>query len=296
MAVTRYLSGAWAAVHGPAEPGALLRWTLERGFQGLVAGPGPRARDWRAFAPPLAKLPVRIAAVRAGAVGEVERRPERGLASAHPGERQAAMAVIGDAVAIGAELGCRHVILEPGSVAVPGERGPADLGDARLGWTPDGARAQRSRRNAGLEAALDAVCRSLFALQRRHPQAVFCLTGTRDAFGLGEPQALGLILDDRRDVRYWHDAAVAARHEELFGTPQGEWLHPLSKSLSGMTLGDSAEGRMDLPPGAGRVDWPLLASYRLPSARGFPVVIELDPAVPSAEIPGVHAFLGKIGL
>src|SRR5688572_1047773 len=146
MVVTRYLSGAWAAVHGPAEPRPLLRWTLERGFQGLVPGPGPRARDWRALAAQLAELPVRIAAVRAAGVADVEGRADRGLASANPGERDLALQRVGDAVALAGALGCRNVILEPGSVAVPGESGPVDLGDPRLGWTADRARAQRARR------------------------------------------------------------------------------------------------------------------------------------------------------
>lgn len=296
MTVARYLGGPWATVHGPADDAALLRWTLDRGFRGLLVGPGPRARNWRTLAPHLGTLPVRVAAVRTSAPSEVERRPERTLASANAGEREVALTRVGDAVELARSLGCRHVILEAGSVAVRGEQGPADLGDTTLGWNADRASAQRARRNAGLDAALDAACRSLFTLARRHPDTVFCVTGTRDAFGLGEPHALAMVFEDQKDLRYWHDTAVAARHEELWGTPQGEWLHALGKYMAGMTLGDSADGRLDLPPGAGRVDWPLVASYRPASARDFPVAIEPDPSVPPAEIPGAHAFLGKFGL
>jgi sugar phosphate isomerase/epimerase len=296
--MTRYLGGGWAAVHGPADPKAMLTWTLERGFQGLVPGPGPRARDWRLLAGPMRQLPVSIGAVRAGSLYEVEHRPEQGLCSTNAGDREVALTRIGDVVSLARELGCPVVILEPGSVRVPGEQGSIDLGDTTQAWNLDRSRSQLARRNAVLEPALDAACRSLWELCRRHPDFTFCLTGSRNVLGLGEPRALGLLFEDLRQagLKYWHDTAIAAVRRQWLGTPEGEWLQAFAGRLAGVTIGDAGDGALYLPPGSGTVDYPLLASYRSGSQRGIPSVVELDPAVEAAEIPGIHAFLDKLGL
>src|SRR5690606_37836063 len=66
MTVLRSLSGAWLGVHAPGDPRAMLVWLLDRGFRGVVPGPGPRAVPWRAVAAARESLPVTFAAVRAG--------------------------------------------------------------------------------------------------------------------------------------------------------------------------------------------------------------------------------------
>ena len=73
-------------------------------------------------------------------------------------------------------------------------------------------------------------------------------------------------------------------------------LENFSKQLSGMTLGDFCDGQKYLPPGAGGVDYPLLSSYRHRTAKGFSVVVELEPGVDPGELRGAKAFLDKFGL
>ena len=92
------------------------------------------------------------------------------------------------------------------------------------------------------------------------------------------------------------DAAIAARRKELLLDDQGAWMEAFGTKLAGMTLADSADGQLYLPPGAGSVDFGLIANYRQRTGKPTPVVVELDPSVDAREIPGVHAFLTKWGL
>ena len=146
--------------------------------------------------------------------------------------------------------------------------------------------------------SLDAACRSLHRLCKQFEDIDFCLTGSRHIWSLGDPVALEAIFEDlpRRRLGYWHDAAVAARRQELLGEEQGQALESFSKVLCGMSLADIGGGEVYLPPGAGGVDYPLLRSYVLRAGRPLPGVVELDPGVDPGEIPGAHAFLDKFGL
>ena len=298
MGVERFLGAAWASVHGPADPRALLTWTLEQGFRGLLAAPAPRPIDWSGVRRALRALPATVVAVRIGSILTADDRPDAGLASSHAGERASAAAAVADAVRQAGELGAQRVVLEPGIVTVPGEPRATDLGDASAQWTPEAARTQLARRNAGLERALDASCRSLHALCRQFPETDFALTASRHVFGLGEAGSLEAIFEDLAGFRlsYWHDAPAEARRCELLGESPGRGLESFGNRISGMTLGDSADGQLYLPPGAGGVDYALVSAYRTRHAGRFPVVLELDPAVDPGEISGVLAFLSKFGL
>jgi len=275
-------------------------WVLDLGFAGLCVGPGPRSTDWTCLLPAMSDLPIELPAVRVASVLEVLGVRGGSLASTHANDRTVAQRRIRDAVALAHRLGCPKVILDPGVARVPGmaEESLEDLGDPGAGWTPESARVQKARRDAVIDAALDAVCRSLFEICRAAPDVEFALTGSRHVFGLGDPAGLGQIFDDLPQLKlsYWHDTAVAARRDELLGTAQGEWLEGFGNRMSGMTLGDAAGGMLYLPPGTGGVDYPLLSSYRRRFGAAAPVVVELDPAVEPGEIPGAHAFLSKYGL
>lgn len=298
MTASRYVGAVWFSVHGPSEPRELWSWTLEHGFGGVVAAPTPRPVDWSELAAARGDLPVQVPAVRVFGVLDAEPREALAMTSAKELERRAALAPIRHAVALAASLGAPRILLDPGSVAVPGERGPVDLGDPGAGLDPPRARAQLARRNAGLERALDAVCRFLWEISRTFEDVEICLTPSRSLFGLGEPDALAAIFEDlgSRRLRYWHDTAIAARREALLGTEQGVWLERFASWLTGYTVGDSADGLLYLPPGAGPVDYPLLASYLRRTGRFQPAVLELDPSVDANELPGAHAFLDKYGL
>jgi sugar phosphate isomerase/epimerase len=298
MAVTRVLGADWATAHGPSRPRELAMFALDLGFAGLLAGPTPRPVDWSALRAALRDLPFRLCGMRVAPLDLVEKRPDAGLASHSPNEREQAMAAVKGAVGAASRLGIDRVLLEPGQVAVLGETGPVDLGDRTVGWTQDRARTQLARRNAGLDRALDAACRSLHQLCKAFPENVFCLGPSRSVAGLGGPDGLAAIFDDLPgyNLAFWHDAAIAARRHELLLEEQGTWLDRFGDRLAGVTIADAAGPDLYLPPGAGVVDYPLIASYVGGATRAIPAVLELDPTVPAAEIPGVHAFLTKFGL
>ncbi len=298
MVTERYLGAAWAAVHGPREVRSLATWTLDLGFRGLVVAPAPRPLDWRGLAAVSGDLPFDLPALRLVAIDAADGRADAGLASNHAGDRELAEVAVGHAVEQARRVGTDKVILEPGLVCLPGDLGPVDLGDPTIVWTADAAQAQLARRNVQLDRALDRACRTLHGLCRLHPDMKFCLTPSRMVTGLGCPSALAEIFADlpKDGLAYWHDAAIAARRSELLGEDQGLWLESFAPLALGMTLGDAADGQLNLPPGAGMVDYPLLGTYMGSAGSSLVAVVELDAGVDSGEIPGLHAFLTKFGL
>lgn len=276
----------------------MLLWSLEHGFDGLLPAPCPRTIDWVALRRAKEQLPFRFGGVRVSSVQDAESLSEAGLASVDQGDRNIALSAIAQAVALARRLSCNRVLLEPGVVQVPGAVEAADLAGASAGWTPEAARTLLARRNARLDLALDAACRSLHQLHAQHPDVVFCLTPSRNVLGLGDFRGLSAIFEDlaRCGIAYWHDATAASCRQHFLGEDPGELLEGFSKQLLGMTLGDFCEGQKYLPPGAGGVDYPLLSAYRHRTAKGFAVAVELEPGVDPGELRGVKAYLDKFGL
>jgi hypothetical protein len=206
---------------------------------------------------------------------------------------------VGDAVALARRFGRGLVVVDPGSVVLGGEPPAADdLGDPALRPGDPALAPLMVRRRVALEPALDRVCRSLHSLGRSHPDVTFCLTLGRNVTSVADRGSLAAVFEDLKTTRlaYWHDAALAARRQALLGEGQGELLESFSNLLVGLTLGDSSADGLYLPPGSGGVDCRLLASYVLRSGPALPVVVELDPSVDSAELPGIRSFLEKFGL
>jgi hypothetical protein len=221
-----------------------------------------------------------------------------GLASAHEGTRELAEAAVLSGMRQAAALGISWLVLEPGLVPLADEEGPDYLAEPGQVWTEDLAATQLARRRTQLEPALDRVCRSLHRVCSQLPEMSLALTGSRSVSGLGAPETLEAIFEDLPGCRlgYWHDAALTARREEVLGEEQGDWLDRFSGRTLGISLGDTADARLDLPPGSGLVDYPLLSSYWRHTGIKPTMVVELGPAVEPGEIPGVHAFLTKFGL
>ncbi|MCB9889420.1 MAG: hypothetical protein H6836_07555 [Planctomycetes bacterium] len=296
MAVDRFLGAGWAQAHGPAGADRIGKWTLDCGFRGLVAAPLPGAPAWAAVRQAAVDLPFRFGAVRVTALSGGGGPAEAGLASSEAADQAAAYAAVESAVRLAHAVGCPRVILEPG--VVPQVDGAETELTSPVGMSEERAAALLARRNAGLDRALDRVCRLLHALCRTHPEIRFCLTNSRDALGIGDQDGLPALFEDlsRCGLGYWHDAVAGAARQHWLGQEPGQVLESCSKFLCGMTLGDYCEGRKDLPPGVGGVDYPLLSAYRVRSGRSFPVAVELDPGVEPGEIPRVHAFLSKFDL
>lgn len=297
MLVKRFLGSAWASVHGPGEPRRLLIWALEAKFAGLMAAPGPRVIDWNVLHTAAADLPIDFPAVRAGSVF-AERSATAGLASPKDGERLAAVHAVQQAVALGRLLGCPTVVFEPGVVPLFGDIECEDLGDASYRWTPERAQALLARRKAARNAALDRACREVFALAKAFPDIDFCLTSGRSLRGVADRATLQDLFEDLGQLRlgYWHDAAVCARRQQVLGEDPGEWLETFGNRCRGFSLGDASADGMYLPPGSGGVDYGQLASYVRRSGAPLPVVLELDPSVPTGELAGMRSCLDKHGL
>lgn len=297
MQVKRFLGSAWASVHGPHDPRRLLLWTLEARFAGIAASPGPRPLDWSALREAATDLPLAFGVVRAGSV-LAERSATAGMASAKDSERHAAAQVVQQAVVTARVLGQPRVVIDPGLVPVIGEIEVDDLGDPRYAWTKERADALLARRKVGRNGAVDRVCRELFALVRRFPDIEFCLTTGRSLLAVADLGGLRDIFEDLAALKigYWHDAAVAARREQVLGEAQGELLESFGNRLRGMSLGDASPDGIYLPPGSGGVDYGLLASYVPRASAGLPVVLELDPSVAPGELPGMRSCLDKHGL
>ncbi len=297
MSLQRYVGAAWASVHGPTDPVRLLRWLCEAKFHGLVPSPSPRPIAYAAMADAATDYPIDFPAVRCSSI-LAERPTTAGLASAREGDLRLAKQAAQQGVALAASVATRCVILEPGLVPVMGEIEREDLGDPSYDWTKERVEALVARRKVSLPPALDRVCRAVFELARANPDFTFCLTQSRSVLAVASVEALQMVFEDLGGVRlgYWHDAAIAARREQVLGEPQGAWLEAFADRCVGCSLGDARQEGLYLPPGSGAVDYPLLASYLKPAGRSAVACLELDPSVASGELPGMRACLDKFGL
>ncbi len=294
MHVPRFLASAWATLHGPSDPRRLLLQVLESRFAGLAVSPGPRMVDWPGLAAAAADLPFRFGAVRASNP-LAERSATDSLAAAKEGDRHAAVRALHQAVAVARQVQCPVVVVDAGVVPVVGEVEAEDLGDPSREWTPPRVDALLARRRVGRNAALDRVCRELFQLVRGFPEIEFCLTQSRSLRAVADVAAVQDVFEDLAHVRlsYWHDAALCARREQVGLERQGEWLERFANRCRGMSLGDASPDGLYLPPGAGGVDYGMLAAYLPRGGAPLAAVVELDVAVPPAELPGIRSFLDK---
>lgn len=297
MHVQRFLASAWASVHGPSDPKQLLVSVLEARFAGLALAPGPRALDVGALSAAAGDLPIEFAAVRANDP-LAERSATVGFASNRDGERQLARRAVHEAVVTARTIGQPIVVLDVGVVPMVGDIPAEDLGDPQVRWTKEAADALQARRKVGRNAAVDRVCRELFDRIRDYPDVHFCLTQSRSLRAILDVAALRDICEDLagKRVGYWHDAAICARRQQVLGEPSGEWLEVFGNRCRGMSLGDASPDGLYLPPGAGGVDYGMLASYVPSSGAALPVVLELDVSVPANELPGMRSCLDKFGL
>ncbi|MCR9247827.1 MAG: hypothetical protein NXI31_22595 [bacterium] len=296
MTVQRFLGSEWVSVHGPRDPRQLLVWVLDAGFAGVLAAPAPRPIDWSAMRSAAVDLPLELPVVRVGSVLAAD-SVTAGLASSREGQQATAMAAVRRAVETAAALGCRQIVLEPGLVPVMGEIESDDLGDPSYQWSAERGVAMVARRSVGRNEALDHACRAVHQLVRGFPEFRFSVTAGRNIRSIADHQGLLDLFEDLHQLPlgYWHDAAVGARREQIFGEAQGELLEDLGNRLTGMSLGDASPDGMQLPPGSGGVDYALLATY-VPRTNSFPVAIELDPSVAPGDFAGVRSCLDKYGL
>lgn len=303
MPVQRFTGPAFASVHGPADERKLALWTLDNGFAGMVMGATPRAIDWRALRDAVSDLPFDIPAAVAGA-RRAARPLEADLGSARGAERACARASLVDTARRAAGLGARILVFEPGHVPLSGGDEVmfddlAEPGAAARGMTREAVAALAGRARSDRDAALDRVCREIHSLAQETDGVTLALAPSAWITGLGEPEALAAIFEDLgglgRRLRYWHRPAIAAIRKQWLGEDQGLWLEQFADRMVGTDLSDGSDRQLGLLPGAGLVDYGMVASYT-PRGRPVPGVLDLDPAVEPAEVVGARSFLTKFGL
>lgn len=297
MRVQRFLAAAWLSVHGPHDPRRLLIAALEARFAGIAASPTLRPIDWEGVRAAAADLPVEFAAVRAHNP-LAEHSATAAFAASKDSERAVAGIAVRQAVATARQLGVPRVVLDLGVVPVLGDIEAEDLGDPHYDWTAARSQALLARRKVGRNGAVDRACRELFALVRTYPDITFCLTQGRSLRSVVDVQALQDVFEDlaHLNIGYWHDAAICARREQVLAEPQGAWLDAFGSRCRGLNLGDASPDGLYLPPGAGGVDYPMLAAYLPRLSAQLPGIVELDTAVAPAELASIRACLDKHGL
>jgi hypothetical protein len=108
-------------------------------------------------------------------------------------------------------------------------------------------------------------------------------------------QAVEWALDDlsKQGVGYWHNT-VRIHQRFCAGLPnQGAWLEAFAPRMLGVHLADASEQERGLPPGAGEIDFKLVAEY-LPKDAAR--VLEVDSRHGRPEVLAAVQFLIGAGI
>ena len=107
-------------------------------------------------------------------------------------------------------------------------------------------------------------------------------------------EALQWVFEDlgKYGLGYWHDTGNIHVRERMGLPCQGEWLERLGSRMLGVHLRDVAENELEKPPGAGEVDFRLIADYVPKDAAR---VVEVNPRHGRAEILQSIQFLTNQG-
>lgn len=181
-----------------------------------------------------------------------------------------------------ARLHCPLLILPAGTDRQPQahERGERLLGRIRRGDSLTGDEALEELQRLDEPAAERQVielAEFLHTLLRRAPSLRVALAPGASPAALLTPERLRSLLAElsHPGLGLWYDPADAATRAAAGLAPPGAWLDAFGRNIFGISLHDFAAGRDGLPPGAGTVDWVLVADY-LP--RGALRVLALAPS------------------
>ena len=141
---------------------------------------------------------------------------------------------------------------------------------------------------------IEHFCRSLHALRREFPETQIAIEPGLHFNDLLNFEAMQWVLDDLANagVGYWHDTGRIYQREQAGLPGQGAWLDAYSSRMLGIHLQDASDTEFDLPPGAGRIDFKLLAEY---VPKGIPHVIETHSKHGRAEVLAAVQFLVGLG-
>ncbi len=141
---------------------------------------------------------------------------------------------------------------------------------------------------------IEHFCRSLHALRKEYPDTQIAVEPGLHFNDLLNFEAMQWVLDDLagKGVGYWHDTARIFQRERAGLPGQGDWLDHFSKHMLGVHLQDATDEEFDLPPGAGRIDFRMLAEY---VPKTVPHVIETHSKHGREEVLAAVQFLLGLG-
>ncbi len=220
------------------------------------------------------------------------------LGSLVPEECERALNSVRRHVRLAQRWGCNAVVVRGSKVEDAGLRREAEhLGHraARDGASPElkeeiAAFVRRLQRRS--QKQVEQLCRSLYTLAQETPSTVFALEPGRELDDLLGFEAMGWVLDDLDNVRYWHDVGRIHQRESLGLAPQGEWLEVYGARMIGIHLQDASEEEAEMPIGTGEVDFQLLGEY---VPRDAQRVLEIGSRHGRAEILASVQFLLENG-
>ncbi len=197
-----------------------------------------------------------------------------------------------------APLKAKYIVLDGGYVAVPGLAEKQAVLDEALNCDEDDDTCRLVRHDhvqideAQAERQLEHLCRNLHRVTRALEGAGICLLTPESPFGLLQPERMRHVLDDLKNVGYWHNTSSAALLRRLGGPKEADWVEQFSRRLKGVYLGDMLGGQGDQPPGLGQVKFEDLAPEL---AQGIIRVMVVDDDK-GTKLRFGSEYLSKVGI
>lgn len=217
-----------------------------------------------------------------------------GLGSPNAEERERALNSVRRHVRLARAWGCPVVILRGGKIDAKELRAKKREVESKLVSGPPTDELKAEVRKLALEVRkrgqrqVEHLCRSLHTLMNECPEVRFAVEPAAELDDLLDFEAVGWVLDDLPAIGYWHDVGSVHMRGKLGLAEHGQWLDGYSRRMLGVHLQDVAEDEDEVPPGAGEVDFRLLAGY---VPRDAQRVLELHPRHGRGEILASIQFL-----
>jgi sugar phosphate isomerase/epimerase len=190
--------------------------------------------------------------------------------------------------------GCDAVVVRGSRVEDPALKKEADYFSQRVARnglsceTREEIRAFVRKLQRRSQKQVEQFCRSLYTLSQESPGTTFAIEPASELDEILGRDAMGWVLDDLANVKYWHDIGRIHQREVSGLEPQGEWLEAFGARMYGIHLQDASDEEAQLPLGTGEVDFQLIAEYIPKEAQR---VLEIGPRHGRAEILASVQFL-----
>ena len=244
---------------------------------------------------------VRVCSVISGCLKPLTEKPTcQLLSSSNAEEREQALGSVRRHIQLAQRLAAPVVVLRGSSVSDPKLRHEAETLNVKL--AKDGPSDELAEEFRGYvqrvqkkgQRQVEHLCRSLHQLISEFPATKLAVEPGMHVDDLLSFEAMGWVLDDleKQGLAYWHDVGRIHLRQKLGLPGQGRWLESYASRMVGIHLQDAAESDPQLPPGAGEVDFKLIAEYVPKTASR---VLEISQCHGRTEILGAVQFLTSLG-